>query len=101
VQGTTVSESDPQHAVERSWARAVGAVVVAVSLVGLGAFGYYNPTDLVLADRLFDHVFIFGVAAALIGAWGLARVLRGPWLSGLVWLAPPASATGPRSPWSS
>lgn len=59
---------------------------LSLCLVGLGVFGYYNPSHLMLVDRLLDHVFVFGVAAVLIAAWGLTRALRRQWLSSVVWL---------------
>jgi hypothetical protein len=49
----------------------------AVVLVALGSLGYFNPGNFVWVETLFDHVFVFGVIAALLAGCALGLGQQG------------------------
>jgi hypothetical protein len=56
-------------------ALAVSLMVPALVLVAVGLIGHHNPYHLVMATRWLDHVFVYGVVAALMFGLGLTILL--------------------------
>ena len=54
-------------------------LAMALGLVALGSWGYLNPQNFILAHRFFDHVYSFGVVAALLAGVALASLTRRRW----------------------
>lgn len=68
ISDTGSAATSPDDAIVRP-RRAGAALTCAVGLVALGSLGYFNPGNFVWVETLFDHVFVFGVIAALLAGW--------------------------------
>jgi hypothetical protein len=51
-------------------------LTIALGLVALGSWGYFNPQRYVVVETFLNHVFVFGVLAALLAGWALGRLTR-------------------------